>query len=143
MKNHPFVQRSALTAFYAAMGAFTAFLITVLVLGFVTTRDVYAESWDGVDTFLGVTTTAALVADWGQTRYMAQHPAEFKEKNRILGEHPSVGRVNVYFATYVIGALLVADWLAPDNRKLFLCVISVVELSAVRHNRSIGVKFSF
>lgn len=106
-------------------------------------RDARAEPWDNVDLFLGATTTAALIADWGQTRYAAQHPDEFKEKNRILGEHPSVARVNVYFATYVVGALLVADWLTPDNRKLFLGVITVVEISAVKHNRSIGVKFSF
>src|SRR3990167_6853664 len=84
--------------------------------------------WDRVDKLLGATAVASLVVDWGQTRYIAKHPENYEERNLILGKHPSVGRVNVYFTGAILGTLLFANWLKPVNRKMFLGTLTAVEL---------------
>lgn len=38
------------------------------------------------------------VVDWGQTRYIATHPNEYREMNPILGDHPSKREVDIYMA---------------------------------------------
>lgn len=45
---------------------------------------------------------AATIADWLQTLTIAKHPDLFTEFNPILGKHPSVARVNIYFASFII-----------------------------------------
>lgn len=104
---------------------------------------VHAEPWDATEKFLGTAMVAAIVTDCGQARYAVHHSDQFKENNLILGEHPSLGRVNAYFSTYIVGSLLVANWLTPYNRKLFLGTVTAVELIVINHNRSIGVKIAF
>lgn len=105
--------------------------------------DAKADPWDKVDTALGITTAALIITDWGQTRYMAKHPDQFMENNRILGDHPTVSKVNTYFACYLVGGYFLVDWLSPTNRKIVLATIAVVEIQVTRHNKSIGVKFDF
>ena len=99
--------------------------------------------WDRVDYLLGTTAVAALVVDWGQTRYIAKHPEAYREMNIFLGEHPSVGRVNTYFTGVIIGTVVLANWLTPANRKVFLGTITGVELLVTNHNRGLGVKIAF
>jgi hypothetical protein len=102
-----------------------------------------AEPWDTTDKVLGITSTTLLIVDWGQTRYIAKHPELYQENNVILGKHPSVGRVNAYFGTVIVGNLLLADWLSTRNRKLWLGTVTAVELVVTAHNRNIGIKLSF
>ena len=102
----------------------------------------YAD-WDKTDYVLGITAVAALVVDWGQTRYIAKHPETHREMNIFLGEHPSVGRVNTYFGGVILGTVILANWLSPTNRKAFLGTITAVELIVTHHNRGLGVKIAF
>jgi hypothetical protein len=102
-----------------------------------------SEPWDSTDRVLGVTALGASVIDWGQARSIAKHPAQFEEANPILGKHPSREKVDAYFIGVIGGGYLVADMLSPGYRKLLLGGAVIVEISAVRHNRSIGVGFSF
>ena len=104
----------------------------------------HAEPWDTTDKVLGTTVVALQIVDWGQTRYLAKHPElGFYENNKLLGDHPSVGRVDVYFPALIVGTWLIADWLSPPNRKLFLGVVTVVNVAVTSRNRSIGLKVAF
>jgi hypothetical protein len=84
-----------------------------------------------------------MIVDWGQTRYIAQHPDAYKETNPHIGLHPSTKRVNAYFAGYTAGTLLLANWLGPTNRKLLLGGMAIYELQLIGRNYSIGVGTSF
>jgi len=84
-----------------------------------------------------------LAVDWNQTRIIARNPDRFNEKNAILGNHPSVGKVNGYFAAAIIGTIGVAMALPSEYRKFWLGGITVLEVSVTQHNRSLGIKTSF
>lgn len=51
---------------------------------------------------------ALLAADWLQTRTIARNPDRWTETNPILGPHPSVGRVNVYFGVVALLSIAAA-----------------------------------
>lgn len=101
------------------------------------------KAWDKPDAFLLGTSVTLLVVDWSQTRYIASHPDQFHEKNRFLGVHPSISKVNRYFVANVVGTVGVAMVLPSRWRKFWLGGVSVIEISAVRNNRSIGIKTDF
>ena len=101
------------------------------------------EPWDGTDQALGAVTLTATVIDWGQTRSIAKHPEQWRETNRVLGEHPSAGRVDAYFIGVIAATALLADWLVPRNRKLFLGAVAAVEFAVTARNRSLGIKIAF
>lgn len=86
--------------------------------------------------------SAALAADWAQTRYIAQHPQQFHELNPVLGLHPSVGRVNNYFLGALVGNYLVADYLSGQRRN-WLVGVTVLEGVVVARNMGLGVRMSF
>ena len=101
------------------------------------------DPWDTTDKWLGAATFTALAVDWGQTRYIAKHPEKFYETNFILGEHPSVGRVDAYYATVGIGTFLMADYLGGRDRKWFLGAVLALELAYAIHNQRLGIKVEF
>jgi len=84
-----------------------------------------------------------LAIDWGQTRYLVKHPEHYYERNPLLGKHPSMARVNVLCIGSIAGTLLIADWLTPRNRKLFLGTVTGIELAVIGHNKNIGLRMSF
>jgi len=85
---------------------------------------------------------ALIVADWGQTRYIAGHE-QYIETNPILGKHPSKGEVNMYFASALV-AYNVVYYITPErHRDKVSTVVSLVQLSCVAHNYRMGVKFDF
>ena len=102
-----------------------------------------AEDWDTADKILGVTAATLVITDWGQTRYIAKHPELYREKNILLGEHPSVRKVDVYFSGLLIGGYLLADWLPSSERKTFLSIVSIIWFKATRDNKQLGVKVEF
>ena len=101
------------------------------------------EAWDTTDKALGAAALTLWAVDWGQTRYIAKNPDRFYEYNQLLGEHPSVARVNNYFIGVGIAGYLLADYLSSDNRKLFLGTFAVIELGVTSHNRYLGIKVAF
>ena len=102
-----------------------------------------ADPWDNYDKAFAATALLALGADWGQTRYVAKHPEQFYEKNRILGEHPSTAKVDRYFVGLAVVGGVIAHYLPSDYRKVFLVTVTIVEIRAVRGNMGIGVGFAF
>lgn len=80
--------------------------------------DLGRSGWTTEDTARQLASLGLLGADWAQTRTIAKNPGLFSETNKILGEHPSVGRVNNYFATSIIAHQLLANQLPPELRKI-------------------------
>jgi hypothetical protein len=87
--------------------------------------------------------TTLLVADWGQTRDAARRDDLKEGWNPILGEYPSTGRVDRYFAATVIGYNIAAYYLPPKWSRRLAYVVGAVQISAVGNNLILGAKFDF
>ena len=105
--------------------------------------ETWGKDWTREDTYRQSVLTVLLVVDWGQTRYIAKHPLQHKEMNQFLGEHPSVGRVNNYFAASILGHAVISYILPPDWRKGWQYVWIGIEFGVVQRNHSIGIKVDF
>lgn len=81
-----------------------------------------------------------LLADWGQTREAAR--GGYTEHNKILGPHPSQGKVNAYMP--IAGAAQYAGYKAlPDDYKLpYALASALIEGSVVNQNRQLGEKIN-
>jgi hypothetical protein len=79
--------------------------------------DLGRPGWSNEDTARQLAALAALGVDWAQTRTIAKNPQIWHETNRLLGEHPSVGKVNNYFAGSMLGHTLLMNALPPEWRK--------------------------
>lgn len=107
-----------------------------------TSFEALADEWSAADKALLAGAIGTLSADWAQTRYIASH-ADYHEKNKMLGQHPSMGRVNWYFAGSIAGTVGIAYALPSNYRKIFLGGIVLLETSVVLHNNSIGIGMKF
>jgi len=85
------------------------FIVIALSLILISCTTVHYK-WTKADKIGQVMALTALTADWLQTRYIASHGNEYRETNFILGEHPSKGQVNAYFAglaAFNVGASMI------------------------------------
>ena len=95
-------------------------------------------------TVLWLLMNLSIIADWGQTRYIANHPEQYHEAfNPILGNHPSTGRVDAWF----VGALVVNNGamiaLPKKYKPYYAGGVAVIETYFVVSNNSIGIKIDF
>ena len=83
-----------------------------------------------------------IIADWAQTREIADNNAYY-ETNNQLGRYPTSGEVNQYF----IGSLLlhnVIGALLPDKYKnIYYGSAFSYRLSVVNNNAQIGIGYKF
>lgn len=135
--------RRKASAVAARVYRFVGWLFLSLFLG--CSSSARAGDWSTGDTYRQAVVTGLLLADWGQTRDIAQHPNRFQEfeSRPVLGDTPSVGKVNNYFAVAIIGHAAVSYLLPTDWRAGWQYVVIGVELNTVAHNRSIGLRVSF
>lgn len=84
-------------------------------------------------------------ADWAQTRTIAKaSPEDLSEKNPILGDRPSVGRVNNYFLATGLGHLLLMNALPPEWRKWAQYGTIGLEAGAAGRNKfKLGIGMTF
>jgi len=83
---------------------------------------------------------ALLTMDWLQTRVISKNPERFTEANPILGKHPSLRAVNIYFACCVVATVALA-WLLP----YWLAIGAGVALAALEafvtlRNHRLGIR---
>ncbi len=57
--------------------------------------------WNKVDTVLELTSQGLMSADWIQTQKIVKNPDKYQELNPVLGPHPSMSKLNTYFALWV------------------------------------------
>lgn len=101
-----------------------------------------AADWSKQDKALFTASTALLAADWAQTRSIAKQPERFYEKNPLLGRHPSVRRVNNYFAGAILLNYFITDALRGDVRTAWQVGVIVVEGTVVTRNYGIGIRMN-
>lgn len=101
------------------------------------------DDWDTTDKRLFIASEALLLADWLQTRQIVKNPDKYYETNPILGEHPSMGKVNMYFASWMIGNYLLADYAGDKYRTAYLTGVVGVQFIVVRNNALLGLKVAF
>ena len=89
-----------------------------------------------------VAANTALVADWAQTRYIAESP-DFYETNRYLGKYPTDNEVNKYFITYLILNNVIGELLPEPWDKFFYLSVTTMEAGAVLSNARIGIRMKF
>ncbi|MFZ2541846.1 MAG: hypothetical protein WAW75_08745 [Gallionella sp.] len=102
----------------------------------------WADEWSREDTYREATYLTLHTMDWAQTRNIARNP-NYHEQNAILGKHPSVGRVDGYFALTGLAHFAVAYYLPTEYRKAFQYVTIGIEGGAVVHNFSLGIGVRF
>jgi hypothetical protein len=118
-------------------------LLAILLL---LASSVHAEEfseWDATDKRLLWAGQALIAADWAQTRQIAKNPDQYSEKNRYLGEHPSVGKVNTYFVSALAAHYYTAAYLSGSDRTAMLTGIVAVEAYVVNRNAKLGLKIAF
>ncbi len=110
----------------------------------IVTQPVWASKLEGADLKRELAWTALHIIDWGQTLHIAKHPERFIERNSILGDHPSTGRVNTYMALMLGIHWAAAKFLVPkQHRKIFQQVTLGLTGGAVANNFRIGVRLDF
>jgi hypothetical protein len=113
-----------------------------------------AQEWTKLDTFTEAASLAPMVADWAQTlniewRNSHKHLCHDKlqacwERNPILGVHPSRAKVNLYFATVIVGHVLIAKKLDHGwGRYAFQGATFFYEYQVVEQNHKLGLAIKF
>lgn len=88
--------------------------------------------------------TSVHCIDWGQTLHIAKNPQLFHETNLILGLHPSVAFVSIYFASTLAGHWIVARYLTRGIwRQLWQYGGAAVQTYYIIHNYQLGIKIDF
>ena len=101
------------------------------------------RTWTQADSAREAAYLALHVVDWGQTLEIADNPGQYHERNPVLGDHPSRGRVNAWFAGT---ALLhpVVSYLLPDDLRPYWQYGTIgLEMYCVGNNVSLGIGMGF
>lgn len=114
-------------------------------------NDLGNPGWSGADTARELASLGLLGADWAQTRTIAKNPYDsgrlaqpWHETNPILGEHPSSGHVNNYFALSMLAHAMIASQLPPEIRKWFQYGTIGLEAPVVGRNKlKFGIGMTF
>lgn len=134
------------------------FLLLGLILFASTARA--GDDWTTGDTVRQAVVTGLLIADWGQTRWNVKHESDCNtpsglyprnpicdalryETNPLLGQNPSMGRVNIYFSAAIVGHAAISYALPRGWRDGWQYVWIGIEANQVNRNRSIGIKIDF
>jgi hypothetical protein len=119
--------------------------------------DAWDEFWpeDETTQALIVADSALMLADWAQTREIADHPEQFSEQGllkSLIGEHPTSGEVNKGYAAVFLGTHLIG-YLLPEQittfgftwnpSKAFYVVNTAGDAYTVYDNYEAGVSIRF
>lgn len=115
-------------------------LLSLMLFASTAHADDWTRGWDKTDSALAGAAFTLKVIDWKQTRYIARHPDQHREWNPVLGEHPSIGRVNNYFVGSIITSGTIAYFMPGIYRKVFLAGNITVSAWITHHNRSVGIR---
>lgn len=115
-----------------------------------------AEDWTREDTYRQIALTSLLVIDWAQSRWaikkneetnycaFGSHPCTlYQEDNPLLGQHPSIGKLNNLVGASIVGHAAITYILPRGWREGWQYVWIGVEAGAVYNNHSLGIKLKF
>lgn len=83
-----------------------------------------------------------IIADWAQTRYIADSDAYY-ETNNMLGRYPTTGEVNKHFITYLLLSNATSYMLPDKYVKAFEWSVTGYQFNYVTNNYSIDIGFKF
>ena len=98
-------------------------------------------SWTWQDTTREIIYTGLHVTDWMQTRQGIS--GGMKELNPILGEHPSMGKIDTIVGLSLMGHILISGLLPKPYRTILQYITIGIESGAVIHNYNGGVRIEF
>jgi hypothetical protein len=101
-----------------------------------------AQQRQPIDYVLVGTNAGLLLADWSQTLQIARDPLRHGEQNALLGLHPSVGRVNTYFAVSFIANAAIL-WLPTTPRRIGYVGLIAWKAHTVIRNHRLGLTIGF
>lgn len=102
------------------------------------------RSWNKTHTILAGVFVVGLMIDAAQTRALARDGwSTFREGNPLLGERPSVGRINTYTALVGLGVLGAAVALPPRLRPWLLGGAIAVQALTVARSLRMGIPVKF
>ena len=101
------------------------------------------DEWSEADKTREAVYLAVDTVDWLQTRNIARNPDKFYETNSYLGQHPSVGKVNGYFATMMLVHVCIVTVLPSKYRATFQFTSIAYEASYVAGNYRLGISVKF
>lgn len=81
-----------------------------------------------------------LVIDWAQTRFIAKHPELFSEINIVLGKHPSIEAVNLYFVFCIVGIVILGHGLSEMAAMVGGGMLIALEVFITVRNYKLGVR---
>lgn len=81
----------------------------------------------------------ATVADYLQTRSISKMPERFREGNPLLGDHPSMARVNGVFLARVALQHYAVSVVPKDQMLYFLVPANIISWTVVARNEKYGV----
>lgn len=92
------------------------------------------DKWTKKNTIYQLIYTALHIVDWMQTRFVAKNPERFYELNPLLGKHPSISNVNIYFILTLIGHIVISYTLPSKYRRWWQIVWIGFEVFIVAYN---------
>lgn len=102
-----------------------------------------ADKWSKQDVALESVYLALHLIDWGQTRDIALQPERFYEMNPILGKHPSINDVNIWFLMTGFLHPIITHILPENWRPVWQGVSIFTSGGLVLNNFSIGLKMNY
>jgi hypothetical protein len=124
-------------------------LILTVIMILVLSVPVMAEEWETTDTLLLTTR----IIDWGQTRDIVTRQIDtvrldgtyyhYQENNLILGSHPSITQVDLYFIALIGTDFLITKYANPTFKKWWNAIGIAIETYCITGNAQIGVKIKF
>lgn len=109
-----------------------------------------ASDWTDDDTRRQAMYYLFHVIDWGQTRYIAEHPGQYSEANPLVNfsrdpgsEHENRRQADKYFLVVGIAHYGIARILPPEHRRIFQNVTIAFAAGSAAYNYSIGIKAHF
>ena len=128
---------------FAVLRSFIGSIAVALVASLAMTGQVQAEEWTTLQKVSYTASIAANIIDWGQTRTIAKNPHKYRELNKFLGDHPSIGRVNNHFLV-TTAILAAAPHFSDTYRKYMMPFVAAgLTLNVSRNHFKVGLKMSF
>jgi hypothetical protein len=81
--------------------------------------------------------------DWHQSLIIAKRPSEHHEINPFISKHPTVGRVNTYFAISSLGHIGVSYVLPNPYRNYFQYGTIGIKTGLIIYNKGAGLGLGF
>jgi len=116
-------------------------LLVCLSLVICTTSGWTADPWNNQDIVLQTIVQGTLFLDYLQTRQIAKHPNLYYETNKIIGRHPSLKAVNVYFVAASLAHVGFVHILPKKLRPYFQTGTILLEINVIKNNCSLGLGF--